>query len=157
MSFCCNVLLFHIIMSQCHISQAQTQQMCPDVSSLCVNPKDAPKTGTEGRHGWAVSMKQVIIVLQPIGEEIVWNNSPTSFPNLVMARVCFNTNTLEIGHICYNYKSNTFDLKYNHCDQLITLLKTYVNKEFWDIWRWTSPCVQTPPSFPWHGVPAWAK
>lgn len=64
----------------------QTQHVCPDISSFCVNSEDASKTSPKGWHGRAMSMQQVIIVLKPIGKEMVWDNSPASFPYLVMKK-----------------------------------------------------------------------
>lgn len=56
--------------------------MCPDVASLCVYSEDALETSPEGRHGWSVSMQQVVIVLQPVRQNIVGNDSPSALPHL---------------------------------------------------------------------------
>lgn len=59
-----------------------TQQMCPNVSRLCVDSEDAFEAGTERRHGWPVAMKQEVVVLQPIGEHVVRYDPPPALPHL---------------------------------------------------------------------------
>lgn len=61
--------------------------MCPDVASLCVYSEDALEASPEGRHGWSVSMQQVVIVLQPVRQNIVGNDSPSALPHLGVTRV----------------------------------------------------------------------
>lgn len=56
--------------------------MCPDVASLCVYSEDALEAGPEGRHGWPVSVQQVVVVLQPVGQHVVGNDSPPALPHL---------------------------------------------------------------------------
>lgn len=70
------------------LKQAEsTQEMCPDVASLCVYSEDALETSPEGRHGWSVSMQQVVIVLQPVRQNVVGNDSPPALPHLGVKRV----------------------------------------------------------------------
>lgn len=67
--------------------------MSPDVASLCVYSEDALEAGPEGRHGWSVAMQQVVIVLQPVRQNIVGNHSPSALPHLGDTRVQWNAGT----------------------------------------------------------------
>lgn len=63
-------------------SLSLTEQMGPDVASLCVDAENALEASSEGRHGWPVAMQQVVIVLQPVWEHVVWDDPPAPFPDL---------------------------------------------------------------------------
>ncbi len=60
--------------------------MCPDVSRLCVDSKDALEAGAERRHGWPVAVKQEVVVLQPIREHVVRYDAPPALPHLKKKR-----------------------------------------------------------------------
>lgn len=63
-------------------SLSLTEQMGPDVASLCVDAENALEASSEGWHGWPVAMQQVVIVLQPVWEHVVWDDPPAPFPDL---------------------------------------------------------------------------
>ncbi len=56
--------------------------MCPNVACFCMDSEDALETSSEGGHGRPVPMQQVIIILQPIREDVVWNDTPSALPHL---------------------------------------------------------------------------
>lgn len=56
--------------------------MCPNVSGFCMDSEDALETSSEGWHGRPVPMQQEIIILQPIREDIMWNDTPSALPHL---------------------------------------------------------------------------
>ncbi len=56
--------------------------MCPNVACFCMDSEDALETSSEGGHGRPVPMQQVIIILQPIREDIMWNDTPSALPHL---------------------------------------------------------------------------
>lgn len=56
--------------------------MGPDVASLCVDAEDAPEAGPEGGHRGPVAVQQVVVVLQPVGEHVVWDDPPAALPDL---------------------------------------------------------------------------
>lgn len=64
-------------------SVSVTQQMCPDVSRLRVDSKDAPEAGAKGRHRRPVPVEKEVVVLQPVGEHIMRYDPPPSLPHLV--------------------------------------------------------------------------
>lgn len=57
--------------------------MCPDVPGLGVDSEDAPEAGAERRHWWPVAVKQEVVVLQPVGEHVVGDDTPPALPHLV--------------------------------------------------------------------------
>lgn len=59
-----------------------TKQMGPDVAGFCVDAEDALEAGPEGGHGWPMAVQQVVIVFQPVGEHVIWDNPPASLPDL---------------------------------------------------------------------------
>lgn len=63
-----------------------TQQVCPDVSGLSVNSEDASEAGPEGGHRGPVSVQEVIIILQPLRQDMERNDSPAPLPNLKSSR-----------------------------------------------------------------------
>lgn len=63
-----------------------TQQVCPDVACLGVNAENAPEAGAEGGHGGPVSVQEVIIVLEPVGQHVVRDHTPAPFPYLQHTR-----------------------------------------------------------------------
>lgn len=58
--------------------------MCPDVPGLRVDPEDALEAGAERRHGRPVTVKQEVVVLQPVGEHVVRDDAPPALPHLMM-------------------------------------------------------------------------
>lgn len=56
--------------------------MSPDVSGLGVNSEDASKAGSEGGHRRSMSMQEIIVVLQPVWQDMKRNDPPASLPNL---------------------------------------------------------------------------
>lgn len=59
-----------------------TQKMCPNVARFRVDSEDALEAGSEGRHGWPVPMQQEVIILQPIREDIMRDDTPSALPHL---------------------------------------------------------------------------
>lgn len=68
------------------LSPPLTQQVCPDVSGLSVNSEDASEAGPEGGHRGPVSVQEVIIILQPLGQDVERDDSPAPLPNLKSRR-----------------------------------------------------------------------
>ena len=56
--------------------------MGPDVARLRVDAEDAPEAGAEGGHGRPVAMQQVVVILQPVREHVVWDDPPAALPDL---------------------------------------------------------------------------
>lgn len=56
--------------------------MCPNVARFRVDSEDALEAGSEGGHGWPVPMQQEVIILQPIREDVMRNNTPSTLPHL---------------------------------------------------------------------------
>lgn len=56
--------------------------MSPDIPGLCVNPENAPEAGTEGGHGGPMTMQEVVIVFQPLRQDVKGNDPPATFPHL---------------------------------------------------------------------------
>lgn len=63
-----------------------TQQVCPDVACLSMYSENAAEAGAKGGHGRPVSMQEVIVVFEPVGQDIVWDHTPASFPHLQRTR-----------------------------------------------------------------------
>lgn len=68
------------------LSPHLTQQVCPDVSSLSVNSEDASEAGPERGHRGPVSVQEVIVILQPFGQDVERDDSPAPLPNLKSRR-----------------------------------------------------------------------
>lgn len=56
--------------------------MCPNVARFRVDSEDALEAGSEGGHGWPVPMQQEVIILQPIREDVMRNDTPSALPHL---------------------------------------------------------------------------
>lgn len=56
--------------------------MSPDVSRFSVNSEDASETGPKGGHGRPMSVQEVIIVLQPLRQDMERNYPPSPLPHL---------------------------------------------------------------------------
>ena len=67
--------------------------MSPDVSCLGVNSEDASKTGPEGGHRGPMSMQEVIVVLQPLWQDMERDDPPAPLPHL-KSKITF---TLRLG------------------------------------------------------------
>lgn len=59
-----------------------TQKVSPDVARLRVDPEYALETGPEGGHWRPVAMQQKVVVLQPVGKDIVGDYAPPALPYL---------------------------------------------------------------------------
>ena len=56
--------------------------MCPNVASLCMYSENAFEASPEGRHGWPVTMQQVVIVLEPVRQDVKGDDTPSTLPHL---------------------------------------------------------------------------
>lgn len=56
--------------------------MSPDIPGLCVDPENAPKAGTERGHGRPMTVQEVVVVFQPLWQDVKGNDPPAALPDL---------------------------------------------------------------------------
>lgn len=59
-----------------------TQQVGPDVARFCVDSEDALEARSERGHWGSVPVQKEVVVLQPIREHVVRNDTPSALPHL---------------------------------------------------------------------------
>lgn len=86
---CCteNVLHSRIMFGACEVCvcvfiRFLTEKVSPDVARLCVDSEDALEARSEGRHRWPVSVQEKVVVLQPIRQHVMRDDTPPAFPHL---------------------------------------------------------------------------
>lgn len=137
--------------------------MSPDIPSLCVDPENTPEASTERGHGRPVTMQEVVIVFQPLWQDVKGNDPPTALPDL--------QNRHSALTLCCHAFTNLYDWLTYVEDILKNVFNRFVNdasvSKWWQVLFYVanypfeflfkhscSPYAQTPPSSPLHGEPA---